>query len=125
MKSLIVKLLGPLVLVCGLLCFTSCEKEAENSFVFSAEGGPYEFNTEVDGSSLKIYSGDVSSRDAKLYNNSQWVAELDWIIVFYIPAEQHIHVGVHENTTGKKRTARVTAVRNGKQVVLCEFKQNR
>lgn len=91
----------------GFLCLTSCEKEVENYFYFSAEGGPYSFYIEVDGSSLMIRSGEVSSKYAVFYkdgadpDNSDWVAELDWITVFYKPARKYVHVAVRENTTGK------------------------
>lgn len=124
----ICKLAGALSLLCSLLVAVSCEK-VEHSFFFSSEGGPYDFEAEFDGASLKVVTDDGSSKDAIFYGNeadmehSNWVADLDWIRVSYLPTRRHVYVSVKKNETGKERKARVTAIKNGRQVVLAEFKQ--
>ena len=117
-----------MALLCGLMMAVSCEK-IEHSFFFSSLGGPYEFDMELDGSTLMVSDDSGSSNKAVFYGSeadmehSNWVAELDWIHVFYLPTSQHVHVLVLENKTGAARKARVSAERSGKRIVIAEFKQ--
>ena len=116
------------VFVFCLLVAVSCEKE-ERGFTFTSEGGSYDFVTELDGSSMKVYFDDGTSKEALFYGNasdmehSEWVIQTDWIRVGYKPTTQHVYVGVLKNTTGKPRSARLTAVKNGRQVVIANFQQ--
>lgn len=128
MKAVITKLLGALLLLCGFMMAVSCEK-VEHTFFFNENGGPYDFEMELDGSSLMVSDNKGSVNSAVFYGNesdmehSNWVVDLDWIRVYYLPTEQHVYVSVSENGTGKVRTARVTAERKGKRAVIAEFKQ--
>lgn len=129
MKSFICKLAWALALLCGLVMAVSCEKEkVEHSFCFNSEGGPYDFEMELDGSTLMV-SDDSTSKNALFYGSeadmehSNWVVDFDWIRVYYLPTKQHVYVGVSKNETGAMRKARVSAEKNRKRVVIAEFKQ--
>ncbi len=127
-RSSIHKYVKGLALSFCLLMAVSCEKD-ERSFTFSPEGGACDFVIELDGSSMKLYSDDGASKEAVFYGNtmdmehSEWVIQTDWIRVGYKPTTQHVYVGVLKNTTGKTRSARLTAVKNGRQVVIANFQQ--
>lgn len=128
MKFVIRKLVGTLALFCVLMMNVSCEK-VEHCFFFSKAGGPFDFEMELDGSSLMVSDDMGSVKNAVFYGNesdmehSNWVVDLDWIRVYYMPTEQHVYVGVSENESGKVRTARVSAEKKGKRIVIAEFKQ--
>ena len=129
-KSFWSKLAGTLALLCCLVMAVSCEKEnVEYGFIFSSEGGPYVFIKELDGSSLMLTDGDGTSKNAVFYGSeadlehSDWVIDLDWIRVSYLPTTHHVYVSTRKNETGAMRTARLTAEKKGKRFAVARFKQ--
>ena len=101
-----------------VLAMTSCSK-MKCDFYFSAGGGSYKQDFEIDGVTLKIQSGNEISQNVLLsYKNTddeQYLAELDWVHAYYYTRQHFLLVFLSENTTGHERYFTVSGSLNGKE----------
>ena len=104
-----------LSIITVIISLSGCEKENQESAVFDKGGGMMEYEKEIDGSSLFIRIDDKRSENADYQedyrepNNNQWITDLDWVHVFYLPSSHRLFIIAEENTSGRKRKASVRA----------------
>ena len=73
---------------------------------------------EIDGTSLRITIDGVESGPSWLSETpnkpeeDQWFCEMDWVTVCYEPSDNWLVIRADGNTTGKKRSALITAKLN-------------
>lgn len=129
MRPLLKKSGQILACLCLLAALPSCDKTEENIFNISQEGGICTLETELDGASMRIISGEETSNKALFTkdfanpDNSEWFTELGWIRVHYKPSFKELLVTTTKNSTGSGRKARLTAIKNGSHTVIAEFRQ--
>lgn len=125
----------------GIFLTLSCVKDENDHFHFTFNnlGGPQVYEVDIDGASLAIEIDGRRSkpahfgRDLADEKNSNWIVEwedrfTDWIWVSYMPywgERGQLYVLVHENTTGQRRSARVTADKHDGGQVIIDIKQNK
>ena len=104
-----------LSIITMIISLSGCEKENQDSAVFDKVGGMREYEKEIDGSSLFIRIDEKRSENADYQedyrepNNNQWITDLDWVHVFYLPSSHRLFITAEPNPSGRKRKASVRA----------------
>lgn len=112
------------------IVFNSCCKEETilKRFSFTNEGGTIEYSIDIDGSTIFLEEkGDSSQEtyycDDLVSHDGQWFTELEWIRVYYAPANKILIISTDKNSTGQTREAIISAIINNKSTVIAEILQ--
>lgn len=106
-----------------LVAFSCTNDYHLESFQFAQEGGPLEYEFDVDGASITLEADGVYAEPTCFYEDGanpgdgDWFTELEWIRVFYTPKSNRLLIRAFENSTGRERHATIKCTGNDNVII--------